>query len=205
MLLTAVLGFLALLLTVQTPGDRHELFAGCIPRGMLRGVSCMAIGILMAQFCRRTPEEQTQSGQKFVYSLAELSILVYILWGCFNRFVYSPFFIVQILSHIALLYLFIVKRGYISALFEHPISAKLAKYSLAVYLTHWFFVVTVRNYMKVEFPDWMEEHVAMSILIAMVGSWILGILAHHLVEKPCTRYLTNFINWMKEGVVNKVH
>ena len=45
----------------------------------------------------------------------------------------------------------------------------------------------------------------MSILIAMVGSWILGILAHHLVEKPCTRYLTNFINWMKEGVVNKVH
>lgn len=211
LVILAVIAFAAMIMNIHCPykanapaPDRLPMY-GVFTRGLLRGLSCMSIGILLAHICRRVQVEYVNTAQKLVYTAAELAILIYIIWGCFNSSVFSHYYVIHVLSHVVLLYLFVVKRGYISGVLESDSMAKLAKYSLSIYLTHWMFMRTVRRYMEQEFPGWLQDHIALSITLGIVGSCIVGVLAHHLVEKPCTRYLTNFINWMKEGVVNKVH
>ena len=205
MLTIAVIGFLAGLMTINCKGGRLDLFAGFLTRGQLLGLFCMALGIYMTSCCRRKQDEIVQLKQHLVYTAFELIVLVYIIWGCFDKNIMLSSWIARPISHVLLLWLFVQKRGYVSSFFERPVFVSLATYSLSIYLTHWLFVITVRRYVLSEYPGWMENHIALSISLAILGSCVVGVLAHHLVEKPCTRYLTNFINWMKEGVVNKVH
>lgn len=195
----AIIGFLAASMITHMPGDRLDLFADIWTRALLRGLSCMAFGIILAQCCRRTTGEIIPPAQKWCYTAAEASILVYIIWGTFDVRVCPESWIGMVLSLIALLYLFILKRGHLSSFFEHPCAAKVAKYSLAVYLTHWIFITTIVKIMHADYPGWLDSHPELCISIAMAGSWVIGILAHHLVEKPCTRYLTHFFDWMKNG------
>ncbi len=202
LIVIAIIGFLTLLFTIHTPGDRKELFAGFMPRGMLRGLSCVAIGIVLSHFCQRKKFEVIKKPQRIVYTIGEFFILYYIIVGCFDKQLYVPYWSVQILSHVVLLYLFVMKRGYLSAFFEKKVFVVLAKYSLSVYLTHWVFVTTVSTYVIKQYPGWMKTHDVLSITIAIVGSCLLGVLAHHLIEKPCTRYLSRFYAWMKGGCVN---
>ena len=124
-------------------------------------------------------------------------------YGCFDRSIMLSGFAIQVLSHVVLLYLFVLKRGLISSMLECAWMSRLARYSLSIYLTHWMFYKTVRTYVEQTSPRWLQDHVALSITAAIVGSYVVGVLAHHLVEKTCTRYLTRFFAWMKEGSLCK--
>lgn len=194
LLATAVIGFLTLSMTIHGPSYRLDLVMGFIPNGMLRGLSCMAIGILLAHFCKRIPNEIVDRKRKWVYTLAEIGILYYVVVGCFDRDIWSKFWVIQILSHLFLLYLFIVKRGYITDMLEKPLFGKLSKYCLAIYLTHYMFCKTIKPLIS----DELQENALLCLTTAMVGSCILGILAYHLVEIPCNRYLTRFLVWLKQ-------
>ena len=210
LVILAVIGFAAMLMHVHcpykanTPAPDRMLLYGFLARGLLRGLACMSIGMILAHISHRIPGEHVKPAQKLVYTVAELAVLMYIIWSCFDRAAWSESIAIRALSHVVLLYLFVLKRGLISSMLECVWIAKLARYSLSIYLTHWLFVTTVRRYVMVEHPGWMENHVVLSITAAIIGSCIVGVLAHHLVEKPCTRYLTNFINWMKLGIISKV-
>lgn len=200
-----VISFVSLLMVIHSPtepqpADRAPLFGGFLSKGLLRGVACMSTGIFVAHYCRRVCDETIQLSKRMVYTAAELGVLSYIICGCFHREVFYSDWVIQVVCHVALLCLFVAKRGLISEFFEHKIFSVAARYCLAIYLTHWMFQRIVYRYVQSEYPGWMDQNKFLSISLAIIGSCVLGILAHHLVEKPCTRYLTNFINWMKQGV-----
>ncbi len=124
LLILAVICFTAMLANIHCPckagtpaADRLPLY-GILTRGLLRGLACMSIGILLEHFCRRVQGEHVKRAQKLVYTAAELAILTYIIWGCFDRFIMLSGFAIQVLSHVALLYLFVLKRGLISSMLE---------------------------------------------------------------------------------------
>lgn len=196
-MVVSVIAFLTSLMVANTLGDRLECFAGFMPLGMLRGLSCMAIGIVLAQFCKRHSCEHINTGQKLVYTLAEFVILFYIIVGCFDSSIRSSLWFYRVLSHMVLLYLFVLKRGYISSLLDNPACGKMGKYCLAIYLTHFCFAGNLRHYIKAAYPGWLENHVELALGAAIIGSCIVGILAYYIVEKPCSLYLTRFINWLK--------
>ena len=174
-----------------------------IPYEMLRGISCVGIGCLLAQCCRSDSTRAGLDKWSWGYTIAEVLLLSYILVGCFNRNVYLLLgaWIFRPITLTLLLWLFIKKRGFISNLCDRPIFIHLAKYSLSVYLTHWCFGTTVRSFVQSNYPGWLESNVELSISIAMVGSCLLGVLAHHLVEKPCTRHLNNWLTRFKEDTL----
>lgn len=149
----------------------------------------MGLGIILARYIRRNNEIRTERNKALLYTLAELAILAYIIIACFDQDVCSRFWICRRpICHVALLSLFIVKRGYLSRMLEHPAFSWGAKYCLGIYLTHWFFMAN---------RFWVGENAAVSISIAIVGSCILGALAYYLVEKPCASVLNKWINYMK--------
>lgn len=94
----------------------------------------------------------------------------------------------------SLIVLFSLKIGYVSRLLERNIWIKPAKYCLAVYLTQsvvmWgIFPYYLRGYREIFF-----EHKCLTILGVFILCCVLGIWAHHVVEKPCARFLRRILS-----------
>lgn len=184
-LLISSLVFMSYILVVRVGGDRWDMIAGYIPRGLLRGVAGMGLGILLAQVCvRKAGIEILSKPKKIVYSFAELSILLYVIISCVKRELYIEEWIFRPIIHVALLSLFIMKRGYVSSFFERPIFSKLSKYCLAIYLTH-AAITYYPNYFL-----WKGTNDYSSVGLAFLYSCVLGVSLYYLVEKPCVRYLS---------------
>lgn len=196
MMTVSIILFLSTLMVSHAPGNIAELYGGIVPKGMLRGTACMAFGILIAYFIRRNTNEIIPPAQRVVYTIAELALLSYISVAMYNIRAFSNIWITQPLYLCALLYLFIVKRGYISSWLEHTFYSKIAKYCLAVYLTHVCFQKMVKISLISEHSQWVREHATWVVILAVLASCIVGVLAHHFIEKPCTRYLSQFFNWL---------
>lgn len=197
MFIAALIALIGAHLVSHTQGNVVELYAGLVSRGTLRGVTCMAIGILLFCFCRRDNEEQIHTGQRVVYTIAECALLVYITVAMYDKHWFSSIWVTQPIYLTALLYLFIVKRGYISALVEKRFFAKLSQYCLAVYLTHCCLSSLIKKLLASDYAGWVQEHSSLVVCLAVLASCLLGVVAHYLVEKPGARYFTRFLNWMK--------
>lgn len=196
------LTFLTLIFVANIKGHDRWFTMEAIPlhRGLLRGVSCMGLGILLAHICNPRYFRQ-DSKLSIVCSLSEIGVLVYLITGFFNPDVPSDYWIFQPITHVMLIALFVIRRGVISRLTSRPIFSKLSTYCLAIYLTHWFFFTTARAYALKQHPGWIESNGILCLWIAFAGSCLLGVLAHHLVEKPCTRYLNNWLMRFKEDTL----
>lgn len=179
-----VISIIACAMVAQTPGDRCEMVAGYVPRGMMRGLACMGLGVVLAKFCIRSNSDEPQKSisTKLWYTFAEFGILAYIISSFFTKEYYIiEHWIFTPITHIALLVLFVKKRGYISSFFEHPMYAKLAKYCLAIYLIHGAFPFE---------KFWRVESIPLSITIGIVFSCVVGIIAYYAIEKPFIKLLT---------------
>ncbi len=203
LMLVACLTFLTLIFVANIKGGDRQPMMECLPlnRGLLRGLSCMGLGILLAHICKPGSfSHAIKPSIAAIFSLAEIGILAYIIVSCFNQSYASSYWIFQPLCHVGLIGLFIVQAGLISRLTNKPIFSLLSNYCLSIYLTHWFCQITVWKWVTYYYPTWIQENVELSLAIAFAISCLVGVLAHHLVEKPCTRYLTQFIKWLKDGI-----
>ena len=185
----------------NTKGNILELYGGIFTIALLRGVSCMALGIILAHFCKRKSEEKSNIShdKKLVYTIAECIVIYYIVGSMYSSSIYFSVWIMQPLTHAILLCLFVMKRGYISSLMEHKCFSFFAKYCLSIYLTHIAFTSTARLYVMKSFPGWMDEHVFLTIFLTVIASCVLGAVAYHLVEKPCAHLLDRFFKFLKSN------
>lgn len=174
-------------LIIARSGPVHYIISDFIPHGVLRGIAGTGLGILIHQICvRQKNEEERCLWSKILYSCTELILILYIMSSFYTKEYFIDWWIFNPISHTILLMLFIVKRGFISSLLESPVCAKIANYCLSTYLMHWCFF-------KHRFWQ-IEGDCATSIALAILYSVILGVLAHHLVEKPGVKYLSILID-----------
>lgn len=179
----ATISFAACVMLAQVHGDRWEMVASYFPRGLVRGIACMGLGIILKQLCVRdakAPSHQN-NGERIIYTILESVLIIYIIISFFTKEFFIDYWIFKPITHIILLASFICKKGIISQLCEHPIFSHCSKYCLGIYLTHW---ALYRH------RFWQVEDIETSTCIAIGVSIILGILAYYLVEKPGIKYLS---------------
>lgn len=187
--------FFLLIITVQSDGDRYKMVLEFFPLGLLDGIISMGLGYLMAQCCTRPQHpdiEKTDAG----WTLVELGVIAYVVLSMFCMEYRLEGIIWVRISHITLLYLFIMKRGAITNMLEHRVFACMAQYCLSIYLTHWCIIELTRSYLIKKYPGLISQHEWACIAVGMVIAIVIGVLAHHLVEKPATQYL---FSWTKGG------
>lgn len=185
-LLMGLITFCALVICAQSPGDRGEQVFLYFPRGLMRGLAGVGLGYFLAQICVRTADIKKAG---FWYSCLEAGVLIWV----FVRVFYRPFpeeWIFTSLSFCLLLYLFILKRGVISNFFEKPVFVIIARYCLAVYLTHGGVTMLFSEVIQ-EHYQWMMSNRVITVLGVFVCCMLLGFFAHHVVEKPVGRWLKN--------------
>lgn len=182
-LIIATIAFAACIMVAQVHGDRWEMIAGYFPRGLVRGIACMGVGIILEQLCVRNFEANPQNSKigRFIFTILEASLILYIITSFFTSEYFIRYWIFKPITHVMLLMLFIHRKGLISQMGELPIFSRLSKYCLSIYLTHWALY---------HHRFWQVEDIGTSTWIAVGVSIILGIFAYYLVEKPCVKYLS---------------
>lgn len=190
-LLVGTLTFLAYVVVVRSGGDRWNMIWEYIPRGMLRGMAGMGLGIILASFCRRKV-----SAGKPRYSmgctLLEAAVIIYVVGGCFIEALNPEHWIFLPVSHALLLALFIAKKGLISHALEQPFWAYCGRYCLAIYLTHVFFLQWNHKFL------WQWESAPLSLLAGVCLACLLGVLAYYLIEKPGVKYFGTWIDRLRD-------
>ena len=71
--------------------------------------------------------------------------------------------------------------------------ARAARYCLAVYLTHWAVCNNVLRLSMTKHGDWILSHSAVSIAGVLLSVVVLGVFAHHAIEKPATKALKEWL------------
>lgn len=157
---------------------------------LMRGLSCMGLGYFLIYIYQNLKDKKIVN--KAIYSLVELVVL---LFAMFNIF-YKPLFsgnIVSYLAFVLVVLMFLLNKGVFSKFFEKPVFAKMARYCLAIYLTH----EVVTSYI---FPIYLERYNELflarpiiPITAVLTAAILLGVVAHHVIELPATRALKKII------------
>ena len=146
---TLFLGFIAFFGTVAivkldpygkflgAPGDIGNI----IDMQIVYGMALMAVGYFVWVIYTALNEKISPTRfQKVVFSVIELSLLIYSILFINVKYLFPSNRAIAIIVFAALIMLFALKIGYVSQFFEKKIWSKIAKYSLATYLTQGFLV-----------------------------------------------------------------
>lgn len=168
-------------------GDK---ITGVISGRLMRGVACVGLGYFLAEIYKLLKDKAVVH-QK-AYNLLEFGVFVFATLNIFIKPWYAGR-VVACLAFAGLILMFALRKGAVSAFFEKQAFAKIAKYCLAVYLTHYVICVHVLKRLIAKHGDWIFSHGAVSIAGVIVSVIVLGVFAHHVIEKPATKALKEWL------------
>ena len=182
----AVLTFFAYLACVrfgwgrlQGLGDKENL-GYLIPQSLMRGIGGIGLGFFIALFYSEK-DMKISLFKPWQYTLAELALLIL---PCVSMF-YKPMFpdnvMVLIADFAGLIYLFAVKKGYVSRFLEKPCFARISRYCLAIYLSHQTIAFPILDRLKIS--SFFTSRPAIAF-IYIASSFIVGFTIYHTVERP---------------------
>lgn len=172
----------------QTLGnDYGVLFA----MGLLRGIAGTGLGYFLGKIYKIT-KENIWNFSKRIFTMLEVFCLFYSVVLCTYKSFTTRNDLFASLTFASLILLFVIRKGSISNWCNHFIFPKVSKYCLAIFLTHWgiahHFLAKINNHYPI-----VEKHIILTISITILVSCILGIIAHHAIEKPGAKLLKK---WM---------
>ncbi len=179
--------FIACVIVAQSPGDRWDMIYNYFPRGLFRGIAGMGIGILIAMSVKR--DMAVSKNINWKSTVLETVCFGLLIWQIFISNI-IPYWFINTALLSGLIILFVKNNGLISRIFDRPIFGYCSKYCLAIYLTHWFNnhggIIT---YIQNNHPILLSDYKALVITITLLISVIVGVIAHHFIEKPCAYLL----------------
>ncbi len=156
--------------------------------GMARGIAGMGCGYFIAALYNKHRQSLNTSKKTYLkYTVSEIFLIAYILISMFgfnaldNR-------IFLVIAFIALIWLFLIKKGTISCYFEKNPYKDISQYCLAIFLTHGVIIFYSKKYMST-----CTESDALQMSIIFFTSVLFGVLVRHFIEKPTTKYLQSKI------------
>ena len=163
---------------------------GIINGFLMRGMACIGLGYFLAEIYKLL-KDKTVVHRK-IYNLFEFCILAFAVLNIFVSSLYAGR-VVTCIAFMALILMFALRKGTVSNFFEKPVFAKIAKYCLAVYLTHFVLCTHILNLLVAKHGDWILSHGAVSISCVLLSVVALGVFAHHVIEKPATKALKEWL------------
>lgn len=163
------------------------IFSGWI----MRGSACMGLGYFLAEIYKNT--ENAVIVRKKTYNSFELFILLFSIFNViFIKQLYMDLF-VSCISFMILILLFSLRKGAISNFFEKPVFAKIARYCLSVYLTHWVVIRHIFPIYLEKYKEFFLTHTFVPFSLVLISVCLLGVVTHHAIELPATRALKKWL------------
>ena len=159
--------------------------------GIMRGIAGIGTGYLLYMFLQTIKTYKASNLKSFLYTVLECLFLYYVINNlAFHKLKYYSNFVI-IIAFVGLLWLFILKRGYISKLLNNALFTGLGKYSYSIYIMHSFAIFTISKLFLLENKEFVILHPLFNIIAILLIAILLGVVTYHLVERPAARYLKN--------------
>ncbi len=195
-LLMGVTPFFAYIFLLHTSGQVNLVFYNFIPRGILQGMGGIALGYWINEIYNLNKDNlkrQLSKLEYFLYGCLEGYLLYYIVRNTvFHRLGFMNF-MPLIFVFLGLFYLFLIKRGFVSRLLENNFSVILGRYSYSIFVVHIIVLDLISTIIWKKHPVFTLNHVYLNIFIVLVSSFILGVIAYHLVEVPSNKFFKNLL------------
>ncbi len=170
--------------------------------GTMRGLAGIGIGIgignLYKEYSTQIKAYQETFWSKIIYSALEVYLFGYVFYNLvFHKIKNND--IMLILAFTILFWLFIIKRGWLSKLFECNLSVNLGKYAYALFLVH-LHIINILNFIIWKSnPQFVINHPGINLLLPLGISIICAIIIYHAVEKPGTKLMKQIFYGYQEA------
>lgn len=185
-LIIAVIAFFAAAYAANYGDDFKGIINGCL----MRGAACVGLGYFLAETYKLL-KNKTVIYQK-IYNYIEAGVFIFATLNIFIRSLYAGR-VVACIAFAGLILMFALRKGAVSTFFEKQIFVKISKYCLAVYLTHYAICYQFLNFLITKHGDWILSHGVISISCVLLSVVVLGVFAHHTIEKPATKALKEWL------------
>jgi peptidoglycan/LPS O-acetylase OafA/YrhL len=161
--------------------------------GTMRAFAGLGIGYFLSMIYKDNIEKIKTTTlniwQKLLVTAFEIYILsftFYHLW--LHKMGYNNKMII-ILAFIPIIWLFLIKKGYLTRLLENNLSVFLGQFTFSIYLTHQYVICMWRHYICEAHRQWVIGHSVLNLVLFFVTVAVFGVVVYYLVEKPVTKYL----------------
>lgn len=145
-----------------------------LTNGLIRGLAYVGVGCLLS-IGYKYQSDHNFLPQTLLFTVVELCLLVALILMFFVPKFFASLNI-MLICFIALFKLFLMKKGYISRLFEHKFWFNLSKFSLPIYMTHDIFLSKILELNILE-----NYNIFSKVIIIVVFSTSVGILTYYLI------------------------
>lgn len=199
---TALLVFFSYIFLANSSGFAPHVEYHFINAGLLHGLGGLGLGYFIYVLYTSLPAQPVSSQapsllSKMGYTLAEGYLLFNVVYfSILRRTGFGRMHLLLILYFAILLYLFIVKKGFLSTLLNRNIFIPLSKYTYAVYVGHVVIYDLIYKNIWQVFPQFIVSHPLLNLLLPLVLSVVAGVLLYHYVEVPA-------VTWFKKLSASK--
>lgn len=191
--LFAILLFFSYAFLIQANGGNiagsNKSVAYVFNLGVLRAFGGMSVGYFLCEFWRRVKPRVAGVWSKMFYTLAECGLLYFVINSLiFHKIQFETNFVI-ILGFVGLFWLLLLKRGWVSQLFDNHVSTILGRYSYSIFIMHIFVIRILRKYVWMANADFVYAHPCFNVLAIIILSIFTGLLVYHLVEVPGAKLL----------------
>ncbi len=179
--------FFGYVLLINATDGAIFLFTGVeglfFPLGLTRGVCGIGLGILTGAAIQSVGNKFPKTGC-FYWTLAEVGVLGSLLY--FMVF-HSPDIrnnLIFIVGFVALILLFVLKRGKLSQLMDHSVGVFLGRYSYSLFLTHFVVIFILMSSIWTVTNTLLITHIGWGIALFYLFAFLFAMLVYHVVEKP---------------------
>ena len=190
----------ALLLTVLIAAFSLNLYARGIHLGeglgwgnMPGSVFSLSVGIIMAEAFKQisfiyTDKNKTQGISYFIISAFETFVFTVLVIGLYGKHLGLNLGNNVMSGTIALmLWLFLVKRGFISNFFNKKWAIYFGKYTYSIFVTHAIILLISKSFVNSHTEFCIKHNIAVpaAVIISMI---LFAIFCHHIVEMPLSKW-----------------
>lgn len=185
-------------------GNPETIIYGLLTVGMLRGIAGLGVGLVMGIIYEKYMINRTDNNKKtnvfyyIIFSIAEIiilfvlgNLLVFKVFQMNNDFIFVPLFV-------ALIGLFLVKKGIVSKLLENKVSDFLGKFSYSVFVMQGYLIILFYTIFNADFSEWIVEQRFLTLIIGCLFVVFGGILTYYLIERPSANWCKN--KFFNDGV-----
>lgn len=163
--------------------------------GILRGLYGMGIGYFIAQLYKSGFLHKCSKVWYYIISGLEIYCIIFLTYYLlFTSRLPGQSGFLYILIFSILFYLFLIKKGFISKLFDNNISAKLGSYSYAIYVMHPLITSIFAKLVYIQANSTVMTHIMPVYCFEIILAVLTGILTHYIFEKPINKLIKSK-NW----------
>jgi peptidoglycan/LPS O-acetylase OafA/YrhL len=161
--------------------------------GIIRAFAGLGIGYFLSMIykdnIKKIKATTLNIWQKLLVTVFEVYILSFTFYHlCLHKMNYNNPMII-ILAFILTIWLFLVKKGYLTRLLENNLSVFLGQFTFSIFLTHKYIIDLWRYYICEAHRQWVIRHSVLNLVMFFVVVAVFGVVVYYLVEKPVTKYL----------------